>query len=152
MTALIIPAYKPCRQMLELVGKVVESSEFQPIVVDDGSGEEFSPIFEGLPEGVVLLRHPQNRGKGAALKTALEYILQNLPECDLAVTADADGQHSFEDIVRVTPEPRRSGPGEPRVPGKSSLPKPVGQRPYAPGVPCGVRAARAGYADGPARL
>ncbi len=76
MTALIIPAYKPCRQMLELVGKVVESSEFQPIVVDDGSGEEFSPIFEGLPEGVVLLRHPQNRGKGAALKTAIEYILQ----------------------------------------------------------------------------
>lgn len=108
MTALIIPAYKPCRQMLELVGKVVESSEFQPIVVDDGSGEEFASIFEGLPEGVVLLRHPQNRGKGAALKTALEYILQNLPECDLAVTADADGQHSFEDIVRVTDAARRN--------------------------------------------
>ena len=48
-----------------------------------------------------MLRHPQNKGKGAALKTAFGYVLESLPECGLAVTADADGQHKYEDILRV---------------------------------------------------
>ena len=100
-TALIIPAYKPAKELLALIDQFMQSPHFVPVVVDDGSGPEFEPIFAALPSGVQLLRHPQNRGKGAALKTAFEHVLNNMPECDCAVTADADGQHRYEDILRV---------------------------------------------------
>ena len=101
-TALIIPAYKPGPEMLELLNRFTGNADFQPIVVDDGSGAEYQHIFDALPEGVIFLRHPQNRGKGAALKTAMRHVLEHCPECALALTADADGQHKYEDILRIT--------------------------------------------------
>jgi glycosyltransferase involved in cell wall biosynthesis len=71
------------------------------VVVDDGSGEAFEPIFAAVPDFAVLLRHEVNKGKGAALKTAITYVLEQMPQCELALTADADGQHRYEDIVMV---------------------------------------------------
>ena len=53
-----------------------------------------SPIFEALAGKAEVLVHEVNRGKGAALKTAISHVLKNMPECALALTADADGQHS----------------------------------------------------------
>lgn len=100
-TALIIPAYKPSKELLELLERFRGAEDFLPVVVDDGSGAEFKPIFDALPDFAVLLRHEVNRGKGAALKTAIAHVLANLPECDLALTADADGQHRYEDILKV---------------------------------------------------
>ena len=100
-TALIIPAYKPDRKLLALLAQFEGDDAFVPVVVDDGSGEACRPIFDALPSWVTLLRHPQNRGKGAALKTALQYVVDKRPDCALAVTADADGQHRHEDILRV---------------------------------------------------
>jgi putative flippase GtrA len=47
------------------------------------------------------LRHATNRGKGAALKTGFEYVLSRLPKCIGVITADADGQHSAEDVARI---------------------------------------------------
>ena len=100
-TALIIPAYKPAKELLALLGQFEGNGAFLPVVVDDGSGPDFAPIFDALPAGVTLLRHPENRGKGAALKTAFRYVLENCPDCGQAVTADADGQHRYGDILRV---------------------------------------------------
>ena len=100
-TALIIPAYKPAKELLNLLAQFQGNDDFLPVVVDDGSGPDFLPVFEALPPGVTLLRHPENRGKGAALKTAFRHVLDNCPQCGLAVTADADGQHRYEDILRV---------------------------------------------------
>ena len=109
-TALIIPAYKPGKDMLALLERFSGDAAFLPIVVDDGSGAEFQPIFGALPPGAVLLRHPENRGKGAALKTAIAHVLEHCPDCDVALTANADGQHRYEDILRVN-ESARSHPG-----------------------------------------
>lgn len=100
-TALVIPAYKPGPELPELAARFCADGGFVPVVVDDGSGPDYRPVFDALPEGVLLLRHPQNRGKGAALKTAFRHVLERCPECDMAVTADADGQHRYEDILRV---------------------------------------------------
>ena len=100
-TALIIPAYKPGREMLELLDRFKNNADFLPVVVDDGSGEAFREIFDAVPDFAILLRHEVNRGKGAALKTAIAYILKELPDCGLALTADADGQHRYEDILMV---------------------------------------------------
>ncbi|MDO4867200.1 MAG: glycosyltransferase [Clostridia bacterium] len=100
-TALIIPAYKPAQELIGLLKQFEGNDAFLPIVVDDGSGESFRPVFDALPQGVTLLRHPENRGKGAALKTAFRHVLDHCPECAYAVTADADGQHRYGDILKV---------------------------------------------------
>jgi putative flippase GtrA len=42
-----------------------------------------------------------NLGKGAALKTGMNFALVKFPDCPGVVTADADGQHHPEDIVKV---------------------------------------------------
>ena len=47
-----------------------------------------------------LLTHAENMGKGRALKTAFACILENFPEVPGAVTADSDGQHTPESIIR----------------------------------------------------
>lgn len=99
--ALIVPAYKPTADMIPMLEQFSRETDFVPVVVDDGSGEAFSGVFDKVPEGTTLLRHEVNKGKGAALKTAMRHILDNMPECGLAVTADADGQHRFADIVKV---------------------------------------------------
>ena len=100
-TALIVPAYHPTRDMIPMLERFVRLEDYVPVVVNDGSGAEYDQVFAQVPEGCVLLNHEVNRGKGAALKTAIEYVLHHLPACTLAVTADADGQHRFEDILKV---------------------------------------------------
>jgi hypothetical protein len=51
---------------------------------------------------VHVLRHAANLGKGRALKTGINHFLTVLPGFVGLVTADADGQHTLSDIVRVT--------------------------------------------------
>lgn len=96
--------------MLKLLEEFRDNGDFLPIVVDDGSGAEFRTIFDRVPDFAVLLRHEVNRGKGAALKTAMQHVLDALPDCDLALTADADGQHKYADILRVN-QVARDNPG-----------------------------------------
>jgi putative flippase GtrA len=50
---------------------------------------------------VSVLRHSVNLGKGGALRTAFNHVLLNEPGAIGVVTADADGQHRPDDIVRV---------------------------------------------------
>lgn len=98
---IIIPSYKPDREiMIEFIQKV--KSKFSNIVVvDDGSGNEYSQFYEYLKEeGITVLKHYINFGKGRAIKTAFNYILNNYPNIIGTVTADCDGQHYIEDIVK----------------------------------------------------
>ena len=98
---IIIPSYKPNREiMMEFIQKV--KSKFKNIiVVDDGSGEEYAKFFEYLQdEGITVLRHYINLGKGRGIKTAFNYVLSNYPNIIGAVTADCDGQHYIEDIIK----------------------------------------------------
>lgn len=100
-TAVLIPAWQPDTQLLSLVPELIRHGFRIVIVVDDGSGPEYQGIFEaiaGYPE-VRLLRHAVNMGKGRALKTGMNYFLNDLPEFGCIVTADADGQHTPEDIL-----------------------------------------------------
>jgi glycosyltransferase involved in cell wall biosynthesis len=99
----LIPAYQPEPSLLTLVRTLQELGFRTIIIVNDGSGADRAAIFEQLSgvAGVHVLRHAVNRGKGAALKTGLRHVLENIPECAGVVTADADGQHHPEDILRV---------------------------------------------------
>lgn len=102
----VIPAYKPGEQLVELVGSLIK--EFSVLIVNDGSGDEFDPVFAELKDrGAKVIAHEVNEGKGAALKTAIKY-LQATGEEHLVVTADADGQHKIEDIKAVAEALRKN--------------------------------------------
>ncbi|MBE6616809.1 MAG: glycosyltransferase [Ruminococcaceae bacterium] len=97
----VIPSYKPDEKLISTLNGVIDTGFTDIIVVDDGGGEKYAPIFEKVKAmpGCTVLHHPVNRGKGAALKTAFAYYLENRPESVGLVTADADGQHLPEDIL-----------------------------------------------------
>ena len=101
--SVIIPAYQPDQKLIGTLEGLRQAGFTDILVVDDGSGPAFASLFqqaEAIP-GCTLLRHPANRGKGAALKTAMAYFLQHQPEQAGVVTADADGQHLPQDIAAV---------------------------------------------------
>src|SRR5262249_9142234 len=96
--------------LLELVRSLPPAVE-EVVVVNDGSGAEFAAVFEGAQRDprVRVLEHAVNLGKGAALRTGLNYCLCARPNGGSRggangrpiVTADADGQHTPADIVAV---------------------------------------------------
>lgn len=95
----LIPAYKPDDKLLTLIGQLVHFTDI--LIVDDGSGTEFSSLFRKAQQlGATVLDHKENRGKGAALKTGIQYVSEHEPGTSI-VTADADGQHSPHDILRI---------------------------------------------------
>ena len=98
----LIPAYKPEERLIKLSEKLLSEDFLEIVVVDDGSGEDFAPIFLKLKEmGVTVLAHAINLGKGSALKTGFNFVATERPDAAGVVTADADGQHLVKDIKRV---------------------------------------------------
>ncbi len=100
----IIPAYKPSDEMVNFVNEIVKYYD-SIVIIDDGSGEEYSHIFKKLSsyDECTILKHNVNMGKGHALKTAFDYCIGNkiYHHIDGVVTVDADGQHKLEDIISV---------------------------------------------------
>lgn len=101
MTVAIIPAYKP-DQTLQTIVDQLWTYGCQVVVVDDGSGGEYRKVFYKVKENCVVLTHPANRGKGAAIKTALHYIKKELWDCDIIGIMDADGQHLTQDFIKLS--------------------------------------------------
>lgn len=109
----LIPAYEPDRKMLGVIADLGKTG-FDVVVVDDGSGPEYAELFEQAAErlpgksgrGVTLLIHDVNRGKGAALKTGLDFInnfmvIRGEEAQNVIVAVDADGQHLAVDALRA---------------------------------------------------
>ena len=105
MIPIIIPAYEPDQRLIGLLKELSEYPYGPVILVNDGSGSAYEDIFKAaknlLSEKAILLTHEVNRGKGRALKTAFQYILEHLPKATGAVTADSDGQHTKKSIMNV---------------------------------------------------
>lgn len=109
MIPVIIPAYEPDKRLINLLDALDESGVFPVIIVNDGSGEQYNDIFIEAERIVnkndgVLLVHEQNRGKGRALKTAFQYVLDVYGTVTGVVTADSDGQHSVSCIKSIIDE------------------------------------------------
>ncbi len=102
--AILIPAYRPDRRLVDLVDALSSGGLFEKIlIVDDGSGSDFRDIFVELAAKscASVIQHAVNLGKGAALKTGMSHLLAEDPSLIGFVTADADGQHTLEDISKV---------------------------------------------------
>lgn len=81
------------------VGGVVEASRAQlsdVVVVNDGSSD--ATAAAAAAAGAVVLEHPHNLGKGAALRTGFRYALER--GFDAVITVDADGQHLPSEIPK----------------------------------------------------
>ncbi len=102
---IIIPAFKPDLKLIKLVSRIkyLSDADQHIVIIDDGSGQEYAGIFEKLKSNYCcdLCIHEKNAGKGAALKTGIEFAAKKYPEACGYVTADADGQHAPEDILKV---------------------------------------------------
>lgn len=98
----LIPAYQPDDKLIELLERLKD--RFLTVVINDGSSPDKAGIFESARKlGCVVIEHEKNKGKGAALKTGIKYLNDSVgAEADaVLVTADADGQHKYEDILAV---------------------------------------------------
>ena len=100
MSVVIIPAYRPDETLAQLAGRLWLYG-CRIVVVDDGSGEAYRVYSAKSGSSARSCVTPENRGKGAAIKTALSYIRENLPDCDVIGIMDADGQHLPEDMMRL---------------------------------------------------
>ncbi len=101
--AVLLPARRVEPALAPLVEELLAAGVGAIVLVDDGCPAEDKPALESLArkERVYLERHAVNLGKGRALKTGMNFCLTAFPEFLGLVTADADGQHSAADIVRV---------------------------------------------------
>lgn len=101
-SVVLIPSLEPDERLTVYVRELNRYEMFHIVVVDDGSGKEYSHIFRELErEGCTVLHHGENQGKGCALKTGYQYIKENLSGCRSVITADSDGQHMAEDVYRL---------------------------------------------------
>ncbi|MDD6799355.1 MAG: bifunctional glycosyltransferase family 2/GtrA family protein [Firmicutes bacterium] len=97
---IIIPSLNPDEKLVPVVEGLIARGFNDIIIVNDGSSAEhvgFFPDTGKYPECTILL-HEVNRGKGAALKTAFKYVIDNRSDCIGVVTVDGDGQHRAEDV------------------------------------------------------
>lgn len=107
-TVVLIPAYKPDMRLAALAETL--SGQYGVLIIDDGSGADFDGVFDACVPFACVLRYPVNKGKGGAMKYGFSKIGELFPDAEYVVTADADGQHTFEDIGKVAAELReRSG-------------------------------------------
>ncbi len=95
---LVIPVYNHGKTLRDVVVRALAVND-NVIVVDDGSTDGGAETLAGLP--VTEIRHPLNRGKGAAIITAAHEARTR--GATHIVTIDADGQHDPADYPRFLP-------------------------------------------------
>jgi glycosyltransferase involved in cell wall biosynthesis len=101
LLAVVVPARDEeatIGELLERVASVrVPGYELRPIVVDDGSTDRTAEIARKW--GAVVVRHPYNRGLGAAVRTGLRAAVQT--GASTIAYLDADLEYYPEDIPRL---------------------------------------------------
>ena len=98
--SVVLPSLDPDEKLTAVIDGLLEYGFTDIILINDGSKKENLHYFEDAaakhPE-ITLLHHEVNRGKGAALKTAFAWFLENRPDSLGVVTVDGDNQHHPED-------------------------------------------------------
>ena len=110
--SVVLPSLDPDEKLIAVVDGLLEHGFSDIILVNDGSKQENLHYFTDLaaqhPE-IHLLHHEVNKGKGAALKNAFRWFLENRPEGYGVVTVDGDNQHHPADTRACCEQMLQSG-------------------------------------------
>ena len=94
-TSVIVPAFNESRAVGPVIAALRHAAEWREIlVVDDGSTDDTAAQAEGA--GARVVRHPYNKGNGAAVKTGIRHATG-----EYVLIVDADGQHPATDATRL---------------------------------------------------
>ncbi len=96
--AIIVPVYNEAATVVKLIDRLRSVPlDKEIIVVDDGSTDGTSGKLSGIaaPE-LRIIRHEQNRGKGAAIRTAIAYVT-----ADAVAIQDADLEYVPEELPQL---------------------------------------------------
>ena len=93
--SIVIPAKDEAPSIGAVVGRLKEAAAWREvIVVDDGSVDATGD--RAREAGACVLRHPYNKGNGAAVKTGTRHA-----SGEFILIVDGDGQHDAEDARRL---------------------------------------------------
>ncbi len=98
--SVVLPSLDPDEKLTAVIDGLLEYGFTDIILVNDGSKEENLHYFyeaAAAHSEITLLHHAVNKGKGAALKNAFRFFLENRPQGLGVVTVDGDNQHHPED-------------------------------------------------------
>ena len=103
MLSILMPVYDERERVSRAIDEVLDTvlpTDFELIVVDDGSTDGTREILDGRPADprVRIVRHDRNRGKGAAVRTGLQHA-----RGELCCIFDADLEYDAEDLARLMP-------------------------------------------------
>lgn len=94
-TSVIVPAFNEGPAIAALISELASLGPWQEIVVvDDGSSD--MTAAEATRAGAHVLRHPYNKGNGAAVKTGIRHATG-----EYVLVIDGDGQHAASDAPRL---------------------------------------------------
>jgi len=98
---IIIPALNPDERLISLVQELLSQGQTHIMIMDDGSDMRTQEVFRCLERlGCLVCHQDSNKGKGEALKTGIQ-LSKDIPGIKGYVTADADGQHTANDILHI---------------------------------------------------
>lgn len=94
--SVIIPVYNEAENIVGVIDRLISvvGQDAEIIVVDDGSSDGSGNLI--ADKGVKVIRHPYNKGNGAAVKTGIRKATR-----PILVFMDGDGQHKPEDIPKL---------------------------------------------------
>ena len=97
----IVPAYNEAENLKIILPRLIgfcQDKGWSILIVNDGSKDSTREVLATFPktDRFTVVHHKVNRGYGGALKSGIHAC-----RTEYCITIDADGQHQFEDIVRL---------------------------------------------------
>jgi glycosyltransferase involved in cell wall biosynthesis len=93
--SIVIPAFNEAASIGDVVDVLRAAAPWREIlVVDDGSSDATGE--RAAAAGAIVVRHPYNKGNGAAVKSGIRRATG-----EFVLIIDADGQHPPEDALRL---------------------------------------------------
>ena len=94
--SIVIPAYNEAATIVDVLERLAQLPFAQEVLVVDDGSQDATPDLAAAHDGVTVIRHGDNRGKGAAVRTGIAQSTGGI-----VVIQDADMEYDPVDIPRL---------------------------------------------------